>query len=83
MRRIEQSDIGLVAHMRSRHLVLQFDIEPFIGGEAFVDRDMRAVVSANGTSCVAIHLNISDAVITDWAIPAIFFSFIAVLRSSA
>ena len=39
MRGVEQADVELVAHVRPRHFAHQFDVEPFRGGEALVDRD--------------------------------------------
>ena len=90
MRGIEQADVELVAHVRPRHLAHQLDVEPFLGGEALVDRDeQRGRVGERDEAdaqppAIGTHLNISEAVITDCAISAIFlFSFIAVRRSSA
>jgi hypothetical protein len=39
VRGIEQADVELVAHVRPGHFANKLDVEPFGGGEAFVDRD--------------------------------------------
>jgi hypothetical protein len=88
MRSIEQADIELVADIRPRDFPHQLDVEAFLRREALVhcDKQRRGVRERDESDAqpLAGHLNISDAMITDCATSAIFFfSFIAVLRSSA
>ena len=86
MRRIEQADIQLVAHIRPRDLAHQRDVQTFRGGVALVDRDderrgidQRNEANANRPD----HFSISEAVRIDCAIsPIFFFSRIAVERNS-
>ena len=84
---VEQADIELVAHVGPRHFADQLDVEPFGGAKALVDGDDqgRGVGEGNEAEAQAlVHLNISAAVMIDWAISEIFFfSFMAVLRISA
>ena len=87
MRGVEQADIDLVAHIGPGNFPHQFDVEPFGGAKPLVDGDdQRRRVDQRDEpdpQPLRAHFSISDAVITDWAMSAIFFfSFIAVVRSS-
>ena len=87
MRRIEQADVELVAHVRPRHLADERHVEAFRGGEAAFhgdDQGSRVDERDKTDAQSRAHLNNSAAVTTDWAMSTIFlFSFMAVLRSSA
>ncbi len=73
------------------HLTLshQFDVQPSSAVNPLSTATISAVASTSGMKpirrrFVAVHLNISAAVMTDCAISAIFlFSFMAVVRSNA
>ncbi len=79
MRRVEQPDVELVAHVRPGDLARQFQVEPLLGREALVrgDEQRRRVDQRNEADAQlfsgAGHFNSSAAMTTADAISAIFF----------